>query len=380
MIKGFATKEKTKEFATKHKTATDFYNLVEDLSISSLGVGNYVAEAYKEENYIFSFKNATKEAIKNGCNFIDTANNYRYQKSEREVGDAIGELINEGVITREELVISTKGGFIQLDYPFPKNPYEWIEENITSKKLAKKEDVIIDQHCMSPKYLEYSIETSLKNLNVETIDIYYLHNPEFELGHLSYEKVIKKITKAFELFEKMADKGKIKYYGIASWNAFTFEEGHLEYIKIKDLVEIAKSLRGDKHRFKFIQLPYNLAKPHAFNYTNQPYDDGLYYTPIQVAKKYGLNVVTSSALLQMNLFQKPFSKKIKEILGVPPIKLEENYYMPSDILYALQFARSAPEISVSLFSTKDVIHMKEDLTLSQVPKTAQNSYLKIFNL
>jgi hypothetical protein len=47
-------------------------------------------------------------------------------------------MFTSGEIKREEVIIASKGGFIPLDFPFPDNPYGWIQENIIKKGLAKK--------------------------------------------------------------------------------------------------------------------------------------------------------------------------------------------------------------------------------------------------
>ena len=123
-----ATYEATLNYAKKFSQYKDFYIKHNDLIFSKLGLGTFSPEPYKEENYLFHYIESVKEAIKSGINLIDTASNYRYGQSEKEIGVALKELGNE--LKREELIICSKGGFIQLDYPFPKNPYEWIETNI----------------------------------------------------------------------------------------------------------------------------------------------------------------------------------------------------------------------------------------------------------
>jgi aryl-alcohol dehydrogenase-like predicted oxidoreductase len=291
MVKGLATNEGTKRFKDSFKEfSDDFFNLSENLYFSSLGVGSFVPEAYREENYTFSFKDSIKEAIANGVNVIDTAPNYRYQQSHREIAEAI----KESEVSRESLIVSTKVGFIELDFPFP-DPYKWINENLVDKKLSTKENVFVDQYCIEPDYVRWSFENSLKNLDLESVDILYLHNPEFALGYISYDELLVKIKEVFKLFEEFRSEGKIKFYGVATWNAFTLEESNMEYISIKDLVDISKEIGSDG--FKYLQMPYNLAKPHPFAYTNQRFDDGLFYTPFQIANKYGLSLITSSTLL-----------------------------------------------------------------------------------
>ena len=215
-----ATFDDTYNFAKKFAHYKDFYVKHNNLVFSKLGLGTFNKEPYKEENYLFHYIEGVKEAIKSGINLIDTASNYRYGQSEKEIGIALQELFEEGFVKREELIICSKGGFIQLEYPFPQNPYAWIEENIINSSLAKLEDIELDQHCMTPDYLEWSCQESLENLGVKTLDIYFLHNPEIQISKLGYKNWLKKIETIFKRFEKMVTKGMIKSYGVAVWNGF----------------------------------------------------------------------------------------------------------------------------------------------------------------
>jgi aryl-alcohol dehydrogenase-like predicted oxidoreductase len=325
-------------------------------------------EPYKEENYTYSIKEPVAEAVRNGANMIDTAANYRYRMSEREIGEALESLDAEG-FTREELIIASKAGFIPLDFPFPKDPYVWINETLIDGGLATKEEIIADQHCLSPGFLRWSVEESLKNLGVETLDILYLHNPETQLGYVSPEVLNSRIEAAFALFETLADEGKIKAYGIASWNGFLYEESDMEYLGLSGMIALAKKAGGDAHRFRHLQLPYNLAKTDAYAYPNQKGPDGKYYTVLQLAQAYGLNVVGSSALLQMNLFKKPLAATVTQLLGVPEM---------TDIQHALQFARSAKGIVSALFASTSPAHVRENLLLGHVPRCAAQNYQKLF--
>lgn len=372
MIEGFATKDGTERFRAKFSDAKeDFFSTAFDLRLSSLGIGTYVGEPYKEENYTFSYEQSVAEAVRHGCNHIDTAINYRYQASEREIGRALNTLVNDGSVARDELFIASKAGFIPLDYPFPKNPFAWIRENLLDAGLATDGDIALDQHCITPDYLRWSIERSLSNLGVESLDVAYLHNPEMQLGLVDYQTFLKKVRDAFEMFEFLADHGKIKRYGVATWNAFLNEPTHMEYIRLADLVRIAREVGGENHRFGFVQMPYNLGKPHAYSYTNQQLDDSLFYTPVQAARKLGLHVVTSSSLLQTKLFKAPFSSSIRERLGLE---------YASDLQRALQFARSAPGVTTALVGTSNVEHAIHDFELRRFAKTDPKMYETIFAL
>lgn len=371
MIKGRATLEATKGFSKRQSgNRLDFYTLTDEYCLSSLGFGSYVGEPYREENYQFGYYEPIKKALELGSNLIDTAINYRYQQSEREIREAIKESIEGGVAFREEIVVCSKGGFLPLDYPFPQNPYEWIKTNVVEANLAKEGDIALDQHCMTPAFIEWSLNKSLENLGLETIDVYYLHNPETQLGFVDKESFYANVEGVFEFFERAIREGKISYYGVATWNAFSYEPENMEFISLKRLSDIAKKVGGEQNGFKFIQTPYNLGKPHAYIYQNQEIDS-LFYTPFQAARKLGLNVVASSSLLQMNIFKRPFSDKFRTLIGLE---------YASDIQRALQFARCAPGVAASLVGSSDAEHVMHDMELSSFARTPAANYEEIFKL
>ena len=113
MIEGFATSEGTKRFAKNSSAHQENFQKIHDLTLSNIGVGTYLGEQDPETD--LNQKNAIKKSILSGVNVIDTAINYRAQKSERTVGNAVLELINENRITREEIFISTKNGYVTND-------------------------------------------------------------------------------------------------------------------------------------------------------------------------------------------------------------------------------------------------------------------------
>lgn len=365
----YATKEGTFKYLKQFpKYSRDFYRFNGELFFSSLGLGTYRKEPYREENYIVNYKDAVKTAILNGINLIDTAINYRYQVSEQEIGEALLELFDEGKVQRESLIITSKAGFLPLEFPFPENPYEWIKSNIIEKNLATPEEIVIDQHCMSPEYLRWSVEQSLKNLHLNTLDILFLHNPETQLGYTDREVVLLRIKEAFTVFEQLVDEGKIRHYGIAAWNAFLYDEGHTEYLSLKEIMQIAQEVGGESHHFKYIQSPFNLVKTHAYNYANQQGPDGRYYTLMQAIEGFGLNLLASSSLLQMNLFKGKFDQSIRKTLGTSEL---------TDIGTALQFARSGNVLS-ALFGAADTQHVKDNMLLAYLPSPKHENIRGLF--
>ncbi|WP_373073064.1 aldo/keto reductase [Sulfurimonas sp.] len=364
----FATQEDTLNFAKKFSNYKDFYTQHNGLIFSKLGLGTFNKEPYKEENYVFHYIEAVKQAIRSGINLIDTASNYRYGQSEKEIGEALVELGDE--VKREELIICSKGGFIQLDFPFPENPYTWIKENITDAGLATEDEIELDQHCMTPDYLEWSCRRSLENLGVESLDIYYLHNPEMQILKLGKKDFYKQIEKVFQRFEKLADEGLFKTYGVAVWNGFTAENEEL--ISLEKLVEIAEKVGGENHRFKYIQLPFNMGKTNAYTTPTQKVNNQE-CSIINAAYKLGIGVISSSSLLQMNLFKKSFTAETGVVL-------DSSMTLKSDIQLALQFVRSTPGIVSSLFGSKVPVHIKENCEISKVKSVKREKYDLLYRL
>lgn len=360
----YATKEGTFGYLKQFpKYSRDFYRFNGEAFLSSLGLGTFRKEPYREENYVLNYEDAVKTAVLNGINVIDTAINYRYQMSEREIGKALSELFAEGKATREQLFITSKAGFLPLDFPFPENPYEWIDATVIKSGLASKGDIVIDQHCLSPEYLRWSAEKSLENLGLETLDVLFLHNPETQLGYVDYMTLRMRIAQAFKLFEQLVEEGKIRHYGVAAWNGFLYEEGHTEYLSLKDMVSIAQEVGGPGHHFKYVESPYNLAKPHAYSYANQKGPDGRYYTLLQAVRGYGMNFFAASSLLQMNLFKGRFDSRLGQMLGTGEL---------TDVISALQFARSGGVLS-ALFGAVDPNHVEDNLLLSYLPQIGNDA-------
>ncbi|MDR0580298.1 MAG: aldo/keto reductase [Campylobacteraceae bacterium] len=369
----YATSEATYGFAKKFSHYKDFYIKHNDLYFSKLGFGTFKKEPYKEENYDFDYKEALKSAVLGGINVIDTAINYRYQQSEKEIGEVLRSLFENGEAERDELIVCSKGGFIPLDFPFPKNPYEWITEHIINKGFAAKDDIELDQHCMTTGFLKASLDKSLENLSLDCIDIYFLHNPEIQLQKLGTKRFLECLKDIFALFEDMADKGRIKSYGIAVWNAFIYDENNSEYINLQSVYDTALEAGGENHRFKYIQFPFNIAKTEGYRVRNQKMADGNYYTLLEAANKLGIGVIGSSSLLQMHLFRKSFKAEIGYLL-------DSDMRLKSDVELALQFVRSTRGILTSLFSSKMPSHVKNNLNIAHINAASKSKYNLLYRL
>ncbi len=356
-------------FAKQFAHYKDFYINHNGLIFSKLGLGTFNKEPYKEENYVFHYIEAVKSAIKNGINLIDTASNYRYGQSEKEIGIALKELGDE--VDREGLIICSKGGFIQLDYPFPQNPYVWIEENLIKTGLAYEEDIELDQHCMTPDFLEWSCKRSLENVGCGYFDIYFLHNPETQLLKLGKKEFYKQIEKIFKRFEQLVEKGLFSNYGVAVWNGFASGLSE-ERISLEKIVEIARKVGGENHHFKYIQTPFNMGKTDAYTQLTQKVDNED-CTLLQAAHRLEIGVIGSSSLLQMNLFKKSFKPEAGVIL-------DNSMTLKSDIQLALQFVRSTPGVVSSLFGSVVPKNIEHNVEISKIKAIKKTNYDLLYRL
>ncbi len=145
------------------------------LKISSLGIGTYVGEPDDITDYLL-YDAIKTSVLSGGINHIDTAPNYRYTKSEKTVGRILTTLDNKYGITRDQLFVATKGGYI------PEDAEKMISRTDEMRRMVKNlgipEDQIVKEsgHCIHPKFLKDQIESSLTRLNCEAVDVYYLHN------------------------------------------------------------------------------------------------------------------------------------------------------------------------------------------------------------
>lgn len=200
------TPEGTKKFAERFEAAASgHFRPVQGLTLSSIGIGTYLGnyDAQTDDNYTESIT----KFVESGGNVIDTAANYRFQRSERNIGKALQNLREKG-FGREEIFISTKGGYLPFDGEPPKNVQNYFAENFVAKGIAAIGDLVGGSHCMTADYLQSQIDQSLKNMSLEALDLFYIHNPESQLGEVDKYTFEARIAKAFEKLEENRTNGK----------------------------------------------------------------------------------------------------------------------------------------------------------------------------
>jgi aryl-alcohol dehydrogenase-like predicted oxidoreductase len=360
MISGNATAEKTKEFAQNSNVNSANFNEFTNLTLSNVGIGTYLGEPDSKTDELVT--SAVKQSIESGINVIDTAINYRSQKAERSVGKAISELIQEGKISRDQIFVSTKNGYITNDADVPLGIWEYVKKEFTDKGIVKEGDITSGYHCMTVSYLSDQLDRSLKNLGLDCVDLIYLHNAvEGQIKDVSKEIFLENLKSVFELYEQKRKEGKIKFYGMATWECFRVAKDNPQYLSLEDTVNLAKEVGGEDHGFRFIQLPYNLNYDQALLSRNQSVD-AKQVSILEAAVTLGIGVFTSVPFMQGRLLQ-------------PGTMPEFNDLKPS--LRALQFIRSSPGILAPLVGQKSSEHVTENMEIMKIPPISEIDFLAL---
>jgi aryl-alcohol dehydrogenase-like predicted oxidoreductase len=367
MPKKRATAEATTAYAERFVTTLpDNFRPMLGLAVSSLGIGTYLGE--EDAATDAAYADALRAGLSGGINLIDTAVNYRGQRSERVIGQVLAEMVAAGKIRREEVVVATKGGYLTFDGEMPPpDPRVWLEEHYLKPGIISAADLVDGSHCMTPRYLDTMIETSRKNLGLETIDIYYVHNPESQLAAVDRQGFRARIGETFRFLEQAAGENRIAYYGTATWNGFRVAMNDRSYLSLTDLAAVAREVGGENHHFRVVQLPYNLVMMEALSVQNQALPEGETGSLLAAAEALGIAVCASASLLQGRLTR-----------GLPAILAQTFTGMESDAQRALQFVRSTPGVAVALAGMSSVAHVAHNLATAHHPPVPVATLMELF--
>ncbi len=328
---GLASAEGTARFAARFadRYVDDFYRPLggDGLRVSSVGLGSYLGECDEADDK--GYTNTAHAALERGLNLLDTAINYRCQRSERALGRALAQAIGDGTVARDEIVVCTKGGYIPLDgtAPATREGYQaYLTREYFERGIMEPGDVVGGGHCLARRYLEAEIERSRANLGLDALDVYYVHNPEQQLDAISREELFSRLGRVFELLEERCERGEIGMYGCATWNGF---------------------------RFKVVQLPVNLVFAEAVRAPTQSVN-GRPMTLLEAAAALGVSVVASAVLLQGKL-----------TTNLPAQLHEALPGHSTDAQRAIAFVRSLPVISAGLVGMKQIAHLEENLAAAE---------------
>jgi aryl-alcohol dehydrogenase-like predicted oxidoreductase len=362
-VEGFATSEGTKnytEYAISQGRPISHFKSFDSLHLSSIGMGTYLGQPSEEDDQ--AVENAVFESVKSGAvNVIDTAINYRAMRSEKSIGRALLRLVKDRIISRDQIFISTKNGYITNDGDYPNiDVMEYIHRMYIQTDVITADDISSGYNIINPNYLAKCIDKSLMNMHVSSIDLVYIHNA-FESWYqdVSREQFMEMLVKAFEVYEKYRAKNKIRYYGMATWTCFRVPPTSPEYLSLEQAVKSAESVGGKDHGFRFIQLPYNLAYSEALLLRNQSVGSEENLTILQAAEKLNIGIFTSIPLFQGRLLR----SQIPDYGGIS-----------DPIAKLVQIIRSSPSVIAPLIGQKKAEHVEENLKTANMPPLSEEEF------
>ena len=201
---------------------------------------------------------ALREAIASGIKMIDTSSNYMDGSAELAIGLAFKEFDES---TKQKVEIVSKYGYIQGSnmLTHKEEPYESVVEY--SEQCF---------HSIAPSFMRDQLTQSLARLEVEKIDCYLIHNPEYYLLDAlnknadkddTLDAMYARLYEAFIGLEEEVKNGRIGSYGISS-NSFAKAQNDPEFLPYEDLITLAdkasEKAGNDTHNFTTLQFPLNI--------------------------------------------------------------------------------------------------------------------------
>ncbi|MFC4990251.1 MULTISPECIES: aldo/keto reductase [Saliphagus] len=330
--------------------------------VSSLGLGTYLGEPTDDVDE--AYREAIGLALESGCNVVDTAINYRCQRSERVVGHAVA----ESDVGREAVLVATKGGFLPFEGERPDDPGRFVREEYVEPGLVDRDDLVMGSHCIAPDFLDDQLDRSRANLETDP-DLYYVHNPETQLRERSREEVYDRLEEAFVRLEERASDGDLGGYGVATWEAFRVPQDHDAYLSLPEVVDRARAAAdrartGGTH-FRAIQLPFNVSMADAFTVEAHETPDGE-KSALEFAADAGLAVFTSASIAQGTLADRLPEAVAARLGGETPAGR------------AINFARSAPGVTASLVGMQSIEHVRENLEACEEDPMGAAAFDEVF--
>jgi uncharacterized protein len=288
------------------------------LVTSSLGFGGYRIDAQTPEH-----ATALERALLGGVNLIDTSTNYADGSSETCIGNMLTRH------RREELIVVSKVGYVQGQALTMARARE--QGGAAFPEMVKYTDGC--WHCIHPQFLADQLERSLRRLQLEKVDVYLLHNPEYffteaakrhKSGSLEAlrDEFYDRIRRAFSYLEGEVQRGRIGFYGVSS-NTFVVPGRHPEATSLERMWMIAREVALD-HHFAVAQLPANLFESGAMLTRNCVTGNR---TALEFAQEHDLAVLVNRPL---NAFYREQLIRLADMPGVrsPEVHAHVDPFLP----------------------------------------------------
>ena len=219
-LSGRATKEGTRRYFANRGLTNAWKPFGQTgLQVSKLGFGAYrLADGAQDHD------GALRVALEGGVNIVDTAPSYADGGSELVVGRVLSDLIRRDKLCRDEVLLCSKFGIL---------PSAEVHlgrfgklSSLRGASSSSTFEVASDTfYSLDPAQLDIQLETSLRRLGVDTLDVCLLHNPEILLTHFLRNKTAEasavsrfkeQLQTAYRWCERQVASGRIGFYGVSS--------------------------------------------------------------------------------------------------------------------------------------------------------------------
>ncbi|MDP4156073.1 MAG: aldo/keto reductase [Bacillota bacterium] len=292
-----------------------------DLYVSPIGLGTNAVGGHNLFPNLNdeTGKEVVRTALNNGINFLDTAYIYGPEHSERLIGEVLKETGN-----RNEIVIATKGAHKFVDGK-----------------------VVFDN---SPAFLRESVESSLKRIQTDYIDLFYIHFPDNDTPK----------DEAVGALKELKDAGKVRAIGVSNFSIEQLREANKDgYVDV-------------------IQSEYNLFKRWAekelLPYTAEHNISFIPYFPLAsglLGGKYHKDSKFIDGRVKNPLFQgETYIKNLEKVEKIREIAQAKNaetahvvlaWYLTRDSIDALIPGAKRPEQATENLKTLEVSLSKEEI-------------------
>jgi aryl-alcohol dehydrogenase-like predicted oxidoreductase/nucleoside-diphosphate-sugar epimerase len=330
----------------------DHYRNLDGMPLSSIGIGTHRGDA--DEVTDAQYLESLDVALEGGINVVDTAINYRAMRAERVVGRAVQNYIERGG-SRQSVFVTTKGGFVPHDSNDSRTATVWVQEELVQPGFLDPADALV-RHSLRKTWIEESLRRSLNNLGLPQIDAYLLHNPERFLVRMG-SGFWRTLTETFSLLEDKVAEGRVRYYGLALWDAIRADVKSPSLLPLSKALECARlAAGGSRHHFRILEMPLNVNDASALRHRNQLVQ-GRWIAPLSFAAEHDMFVLASASVARAGAFGERSRSRLPAVPG------PEDAYVR-----ALQFTRSAPGVGSALVGMRRVEHVRSALKLSTVPR------------
>lgn len=264
-------------------------------------------------------KEVVRTAIQNGVNFIDTALSYGPKRSEELIGEVIKEMG-----ARENIILATKGAHKYLD-----------------------NGVVMDN---SPDHLKKSVEESLKRLQTDYIDLYYIHAPDEDTPK----------DEAVGALQQLKDEGKIRAIGVSKFSMDQIKEANKDgYLDVYQGEYNLLNREAEKELFPYLleqQISFVPFFPLAAGLLAGKYNEQTKFNDLRENMAH-----LQGEELANNLKKVEKLREIANRKGVEIAHLVLAWYLSNDVIDAIIPGAKRPEQVLDNLKTLDVSLSQEEI-------------------